>query len=65
MYLTDAVMRRHNRIAADAVTLTIAQRLPPRYHGVYAGFLGGIYLDWRHTRRQRRSHILAFTASFG
>jgi hypothetical protein len=27
--------------------------------GVTAGFLGAIYLDWRHTRRQRRSHILA------
>lgn len=27
--------------------------------GVSAGFLGAIYLDWRHTRRQRRAHILA------
>lgn len=27
--------------------------------GVMAGFLGAVYLDWRHTRRERRSHILA------
>lgn len=27
--------------------------------GVTAGFLGAVYLDWRHTRRQRRAHILA------
>ena len=27
--------------------------------GVTAGFLGAVYLDWRHTRRERRSHILA------
>lgn len=27
--------------------------------GVASGFLGAVYLDWRHNRRERRTHILA------
>jgi len=27
--------------------------------GVMSGFLGAVYLDWRHTRRERRTHIVA------
>lgn len=27
--------------------------------GVASGFLGAIFLDWRHRRHERRTHILA------
>ncbi len=27
--------------------------------GVASGFLGAVYLDWRHQRNERRTHILA------
>jgi hypothetical protein len=40
-------------------TSTLVSGFIGSFLGVSAGFLGAVYLDWRHSNRQRRAHILA------
>jgi hypothetical protein len=40
-------------------TETVISGFIGSFLGVTTGFLGAVYLDWRHWGRQRRSHVLA------